>query len=41
LLVWFVLDTGISLALGCPLHALFNVPFALTLAIPLIKLRSR
>jgi hypothetical protein len=41
LLVWFVLDTGMSLALGFPLHALFNVPFALALAIPLIKLRSR
>jgi hypothetical protein len=38
--VWFVLDTGMSLALGFPLHALFNVPFALALAIPLIKLRS-
>jgi len=41
LLVWFVLDTGMSLALGFPLHALFNIPFALALAIPLIKLRSR
>jgi hypothetical protein len=41
LVVWFVLDTGMSLALGFPLHALFNVPFALALAIPLIKLRSR
>ena len=41
LLVWFVLDTGMSLILGFPLHALFNVPFALALAIPLIKLRSR
>ena len=40
LTVWFVLDTGMSLALGFPLHALFNVPFALALAIPLIKLRS-
>ena len=40
LAVWFVLDTGMSLALGFPMHALFNVPFALALAIPLIKLRS-
>ena len=40
LVVWFVLDTGMSLALGFPLHALFNVPFALALAIPLIRLRS-
>ncbi len=41
LVVWFVLDTGMSLALGFPMHALFNVPFALALAIPLIRLRSR
>ena len=41
LVVWFVLDTGMSLILGFPLHALFNVPFAVALAIPLIKLRSR
>jgi hypothetical protein len=40
LVVWFVLDTGMSLILGFPLHALFNVPFAVALAIPLIKLRS-
>ena len=40
LVVWFVLDTGMSLALGFPLHALFNVPFALALAIPLMKLRQ-
>jgi hypothetical protein len=40
LVVWFVLDTGMSLMLGFPLHALFNVPFAVALAIPLIKLRS-
>jgi len=39
LVVWFVLDTGMSLALGFPMHALFNVPFALALAIPLIRLR--
>jgi hypothetical protein len=38
--LWFVLDTGMSLVLGYPTHALFNVPFAAALAIPLMKLRS-
>lgn len=37
--LWFVLDTGMSLVLGFPTHALFNVPFAVALAIPLIRLR--
>ncbi len=36
--LWFVLDTGMSLVLGFPRHALFNVPFALALGIPLIAL---
>ena len=40
LVLWFVLDTGMSLVLGYPMHALFNVPFALALGIPLTKLRS-
>lgn len=40
LALWFVLDTGMSLVLGYPMHALFNVPFALALGIPLAKLRS-
>lgn len=40
LVLWFVLDTGMSLVLGYPWHALFNVPFALALGIPLAKLRS-
>ena len=40
LVLWFVLDTGMSLVLGYPMHALFNVPFALALGIPLAKLRS-
>ena len=26
--LWFVLDTGMSIVLGFPGHALFNVPFA-------------
>lgn len=39
LALWFVLDTGMSLVLGFPGHALFNVPFALALGIPLAGLR--
>lgn len=39
LALWFVLDTGMSLVLGFPAHALFNVPFALALGIPLAGLR--
>lgn len=40
LALWFVLDTGMSLALGYPSHALFNVPFAVALGIPLWRLRK-
>ena len=39
LALWFVLDTGMSLVLGFPTHALFNIPFALALGIPLLALR--
>ena len=38
--LWFVLDTGMSLALGHPAHALFNLPFGIALAIPLVRLRA-
>lgn len=38
--LWFVLDTGMSLALGFPTHALFNLAFGIALAPPLMKLRS-
>ena len=38
---WFVLDTGMSLALGYPSHALFNLPFFFALGVPLFMLRSR
>jgi hypothetical protein len=38
--LWFVLDTGMSLVLGFPTHALFNLPFALALGIPLLALRK-
>lgn len=40
LVLWFVLDTGMSLALGYPTHALFNLPFAVALGVPLAGLRS-
>jgi hypothetical protein len=40
LALWFVLDTAMSVVLGFALHALFNLPFALALAIPLVKLRA-
>lgn len=38
LAVWFVLDTGMSLLLGFQTHALFNVPFAIALGLPLWRL---
>lgn len=40
LALWFVLDTGMSLVLGHPTHALFNLSFGAALAIPLVGLRS-
>ena len=36
--LWFVLDTGMSLVLGYPMHAVFNLPFAVALGIPLAQL---
>ena len=38
LALWFVLDTAMSLVIGFPTHALFNVPFALALGVPLWRL---
>lgn len=38
LALWFVLDTGMSIVLGHPAHALFNVPFAAALGLPLWRL---
>ena len=38
--LWFILDTGMSLVLGYPMHALFNIPFALALGIPLVRLKA-
>lgn len=40
LILWFVLDTGMSIVLGYPTHALFNIPFAVALGVPLLSLRS-
>jgi len=37
--LWFILDTGMSLVLRYPSHALFNIPFAVALGIPLYRLR--
>lgn len=37
--LWFVLDTAMSLVLGYPMHAVFNLPFAFALGIPLAQLR--
>ena len=39
LVVWFLLDSGMSLVLGYPTHALFNIPFAVALGIPLLSLQ--
>lgn len=39
LTLWFVLDTGMSIVIGYPTHALFNLPFAIALGIPLFWLR--
>jgi hypothetical protein len=39
--LWFFLDTSMSLVLGYPTHALFNIPFAIALGIPLLLLKSR
>lgn len=40
LVLWFTLDTAMSLVLGHPNHALFNIPFAIALGVPLLSLRS-
>jgi hypothetical protein len=41
LILWFFLDTGMSLVLGYPNHALFNIPFAIALGIPLYSLSKK
>ena len=37
---WFVLDTGISLTLNFAGHALFNIAFAVALAVPLAAIKT-
>lgn len=37
--VWFALDTSLSLALGFAGHGLFNLGFALALAVPLVAIK--
>ena len=39
--LWFILDTSMSVMLGYPTHALFNVPFALALGIPLVLMKNQ
>ena len=39
--LWFILDTSMSVVLGYPTHALFNVPFAVALGIPLILIKNQ
>ena len=41
ILLWFILDTSMSVVLGYPTHALFNVPFALALGIPLLLMKNQ
>jgi len=41
LILWFVLDTGMSLVLGYPTHAIFNIPFAIALGLPLYWLGKK
>ena len=41
LVLWFVLDTGMSLVLGYPTHAIFNIPFAVALGLPLYWLGKK
>lgn len=36
---WFLLDTGLSLALGFTGHAAFNISFGFALAVPLLAIR--
>jgi len=39
LALWFTLDTVMSLILGYPTHAVFNLVFAVALGVPLVALR--
>ena len=39
--LWFILDTSMSLVLGYPTHALFNISFAVALGIPLALMKRQ
>ncbi len=39
--LWFILDTSMSLVLGYPTHALFNISFAVALGIPLALIKRQ
>lgn len=39
-ILWFLMDTGFSVAVRQYTHALFNIPFGLSLAIPLYILST-
>ena len=41
IILWFILDTGMSLVLGYPTHAIFNIPFAVALGLPLYWLGNK
>jgi hypothetical protein len=41
LAIWFALDTGMSIVLEHPTHAIFNVPFFLALGVPLYLLKPK
>lgn len=41
LLLWFVVDTTLSIVLGFMGHALFNTGFLVAMGVPLIPLRPR
>ena len=38
--LWFLLDTSMSFVLGYPSHALFNIPLAIALVVPLLLLKN-
>lgn len=39
--LWFLADTTLSLVLDSPTHAVFNVPFAAAVGVPLAAIRMR
>jgi hypothetical protein len=39
--LWFLIDTTFSLLIGSPAHAVFNVPFAVAIGVPMAAIRMR